>query len=259
MQRQPHRRRPGVTLLELVVVIAAVAVLIGLLIPGVQHVRRKAAQTKTLDTLREIVIAVHETHDANKKFPPCWGMYPPPLVPGVGAAPAPAARVVGPHSLYFHILPFIGGKAIYENPPALTPAFGPYLSSLDPTTWDGTAAAAGNFYTRMPSSFLSGTSNVCFFVAAVGVPADPTAHIWTGSTAWFPDQGGSTLPRPLPAALADAVAQQPYQLAPGGTLVAMGDASTRIVEPNIGAPTWAVMCNRNCTTPVRDCTHCWNW
>lgn len=68
--RTCNKRKPGFTLLELLIVIAIIAILIALLLPAVQQAREQARKAQCRNNLMQIGIALHNYNSQHSVLPP---------------------------------------------------------------------------------------------------------------------------------------------------------------------------------------------
>jgi prepilin-type N-terminal cleavage/methylation domain-containing protein/prepilin-type processing-associated H-X9-DG protein len=103
-----HRGR-GFTLVELLVVIAIIGILIALLLPAVQAARESARRSQCANNMKQLGAALHNYHDANKKFPPAGYGYGWCLDPNT----YPVQRVTNTNG-WVLVLPYLEQTAKYD-------------------------------------------------------------------------------------------------------------------------------------------------
>jgi prepilin-type N-terminal cleavage/methylation domain-containing protein len=100
--------RPGFTLLELVVVLAIVAILSAITLPALQRAREAGRRLECTNHLKQLGIALHSYEQAGGVFPTALSVYEHPWSPGVLIAYAH-------HSGHVRLLPYLGHVAIYNT------------------------------------------------------------------------------------------------------------------------------------------------
>jgi prepilin-type N-terminal cleavage/methylation domain-containing protein/prepilin-type processing-associated H-X9-DG protein len=270
--------RHGVTLLELVVVIAIIGVVVALTVVAVQRVRDSAARAHSQNNVKNITLAVHHLADTQGRLP----TVPLDYVNGYWTILKPSRPMM------VQILPYLEEDA---KPDAGSPVrvIGMYLSPADPTASQAAtksepatsyAANATAFRQALPigAAFADGSSNTIAFAEhyAFGCMGVRFLYNYNGLSPWpihraaFADsddvepvtEGLPPVTRPntiypvtfqAAPSLSDCnprLAQTPHS---SGMIVSMCDGSVRIVSPGISSSTyWALVTPRAGDCPGGD-------
>src|SRR6266487_306509 len=96
-----HKSKRAFSLFELLVIIAVIAILLGLLLPAIQKVRQAAARTQCVNNLKQINLATINCADTyGGQLPPSFGSF---------------MKEGNVGTIFFHILPFIEQDNLYKN------------------------------------------------------------------------------------------------------------------------------------------------
>jgi hypothetical protein len=261
-------RRPGFTLFQLLLILALLALLLGLLLPAIQRARLLAARTRCGNNLRQICLATINCADTHGSLmPPVLGPYP-------NMDHTLAGN--GDGTLFFHILPYLEQDNLYKsasdgktyaawNNGTYARVMPTYLCPNDPTGgsshlhdgWLATSSYAANFLVfgntqdrsltgrgKFPASITDGTSNTIFFTERYQeCHGDPCAWGYFGASTWAPAfaylNGGKFQAAPSEARCDPTLPQGAHV---GGITVGMGDGSARFVSSEISPQTWWHAC-----------------
>jgi hypothetical protein len=247
------------TLIQLLIILGILLFLLAFLIPAVFRVREAATRTESINNLKQIVIAIHSSNDANKRMPPIVGEYP------------AKSNVRG--TFHFHILPYLEQEPLYRQAEGNVSKNGTYskpvplfVNSQDRTAppgnlhdgWLATTSYAANWLVfrqeprRLVGDITDGTSNTIAMTERYQVcNGQPCAWGYAGLYYWTP----------MFAYYSKAwfqLAPEPEQCQPGlaqatnrsGIQAALADGSVRIVADHVSPQTWAYACDPNDGNPL---------
>jgi prepilin-type N-terminal cleavage/methylation domain-containing protein len=280
MSLSSRSRRLAFSMIELLVVLAIIAILLALLLPAVQKVREAAGRTQTQNSLKHIGLALHSANDTFKRLPPAYDKM---------------GKITG--SVHVHILPFIEQGPLWQQfennaadaSKALIPVF---ISPRDPTLKDKLEGpqnfaanlrvfATSGFETAydkdmaelkaiepgkasIPASFPDGTSNTIWYATKWLVCGDGgskfASAVNTKTAAFFGQNHATEKASPTSA-------KATFQLDPGpknclctplmaqsfsktGISVSLADGSVRYVSSGLSPETWNAAVHPNDGQPL---------
>ena len=167
-----RKSRLGFTLLELLIVIAIIAILVALLVPAVQKVRESSARLTCQNNLKQIALGINNFHTLNKTFPTYHGIYP----DVNGDTRNTPSNLAGAYSVYgswiVHILPYIDQEPLYKN---IAADVALYTNTGGTVTSQGgpILQQAGSITPPVPAGSIT-PATPAYWKNAAGQPVSPT-------------------------------------------------------------------------------------
>jgi prepilin-type N-terminal cleavage/methylation domain-containing protein len=271
-------KRQGFTLLELVLVVAIVAVVLTLAAIAIRNSREAANRTQINNNLRHISLSCHSCNDVFRKLPPAFATF---------------GQMQFPASIHVHLVPYIESDTFYKEyldqkgqgnvKEVILP---PFLAPADPTLAGGKGIQnfAANFRVfsskglgvkfnadmpalaeiepgsaSIPGTFVHGTSNTILFATKYARCQNGGSRYADAPNSRFAAFFGQNAAK-VKANVSDSTAT--FQLNPydpdcvisplmaqsfssSGISVGLADGSVRFVSPDISPRTWNLVLQPN--------------
>jgi hypothetical protein len=249
--------RHGLTLFQLLVLLALLLFVLGLLVPFLARARAVAARSQSMNNLKQMCLAVHLFHDTSGQFPPAVGSFGGQQTPGTA---------------HFFLLPYIEQQNVYNQADgsvwknktysAPIPLF---VSPKDPTApagnryrgWLATTNYAANWmvFKKGGTRFIDitdGTSNTLMFAERYQVCNDnPCGWAYANLYYWAPVFGyysyGKFQAAPTQQECNPALAQS---LDPDGIDIGMCDGSVHHITATVSPQKWWLLTDPNDGQPI---------
>jgi hypothetical protein len=251
MVARERNRRSGFTLFQLLAILALLAFLLGLFLPSLAQIRQAAMRMEAMNNLKQVMLGLHNHHDAFKFFPAAVGRMP--------------GRQTD-NTLWFNLLPFLEHDILYRDAEGDVWKNGTaaavvkiYLNPADPSgppdhQYKGmlaTSSFAANWMLFGPkpcriTTITDGTSNTIAlgerYQMCDGQPnawAYPALYYWAPTFMVYSEARFQVAPDPASKECDVRLAQTPFR---SGMLVALADGSTRPLSPNLSWLTYRAAC-----------------